>query len=78
MSKTAKYLVIFILLGASTGLALSWAGQGPILRWFADLNSPLSKSQPQMSAGYADTVAKILPAVVSIYGIRIDHLFRHH
>ncbi|MDP6968002.1 MAG: trypsin-like peptidase domain-containing protein [Gammaproteobacteria bacterium] len=72
MSKTAKYLGFFILLGAGTGLALGWAGLGQITRWFEGFTSPITYSPSQTSAGYADTVAKILPSVVRIYGIRID------
>jgi len=72
MPKTTKYLGFFILLGVGTGLALGWAGQEQIQRWFEGLTSPIDKSRPQISAGYADTVAKVLPSVVSIYRINID------
>ena len=43
-----------------------------MLRWFAELTSPITKSPAQAPLGYADTVAQVLPAVVSIYGISID------
>ena len=72
MSKSARYLSIYILLGIIVGLALGLAGQGPILRWLTDLNSPLHNSPTQISQGYGDAVAKVLPSVVSIYGISID------
>jgi serine protease DegS len=72
MSKSARYLSIYILLGIIVGLAIGLAGQGPILRWLTDLNSPLHKSSALVSNGYADAVAKVLPSVVSIYGISID------
>jgi serine protease DegS len=72
MSKSARYLSIYILLGIIVGLALGLAGQGPILRWLTDINSPLHNSPTQISQGYGEAVAKVLPSVVSIYGIRID------
>jgi serine protease DegS len=72
MSKSARYLSIYILLGIIVGLAIGLTGQGPILRWLTELNSPLHNSPTQISQGYGDAVAKVLPSVVSIYGIRID------
>ena len=72
MPKTAKYISLFILLGAITGLTLGWAGKTQIQEWLQQVTSPLNQGRAGTAHGYADTVEKVLPAVVRIYRISID------
>ncbi|MCP4880707.1 MAG: trypsin-like serine protease, partial [Gammaproteobacteria bacterium] len=72
MSKTSKQIALFILLGVTTGLILGWTSNSKVQLWIQELTSPLNKGRADVALGYADTVEKVLPAVVRIYRISFD------
>lgn len=72
MPKTAKYIGLFILLGTITGLTLGWTGKNQVQGWLLQITSPINQGQAGNAQGYANTVEKVLPAVVRIYRISID------
>jgi len=72
MLKTRKYISLFILLGALTGLILGWTSNRPVQQWLQKVTSPINQGQAGFAQGYADTVEKVIPAVARIYRISID------